>query len=92
MLAIPVHVRDSGGGCVGSPHEPAGGRPPHAPRHAPALPAAVDLHEEVPELLAPEHVDEEVGGRVEAGGDVGQGDGCFDELVRVASAAGGTRR
>ena len=36
--------------------------------------AAVGVEEEVPELLPPQHVDQEVGGRVDAGGEVGQAD------------------
>ena len=36
--------------------------------------AAVGVEEEVPELLSSQHVDEEVGGRVDAGREVGQAD------------------
>ena len=50
------------------------------------MPAAVDLHEEVPELLPPQHVDEKVGGGVDAGGEVGQGYGNLHEVAGGAAA------
>ena len=46
--------------------------------HVPAA-AAVRVEEEVPELLAPEHVHEEVGGRVDAAREDGQADHGVDE-------------
>ena len=47
---------------------------------------AVCVVEHVPELLAPEHVHEEVGRGVDAGGQVGEADGGLDEVSAGAHA------
>ena len=49
--------------------------------------AAIGVEKEVPELLAPEHVDEEVGGRVDAAQEIGEGDDDVEERRALAPCA-----
>ena len=53
--------------------------------------AAVCVQKEVPELLAPEHVHEEVGGRVDAAREVGQADDDVEERSALAHRPPGLR-
>ena len=57
----------------------------NGPEHSILSPAAaVGVQKEVPELLPPEHVHEEVGGRVDAAREVGQADDDVEERRAVA--------